>query len=369
MAFHIFTVTEDTFKIHLKYKFAWTWFNPILTESQNESDFDWSHTWVAEDISCCKVWDMIIFYVMWVWFFWFFEVTSTPFFDNWWNTYIDELKQKKLPYRLLFKVSKEYWLFLKPSLEWDTTDDLSLFKNPKVSDIQWNWLYKKLSWNRWCLHIFDWEWKNICKILEHFNQWEKIIRNVWLDYDKENKCIITIKNTNQYEWDINNNIEIKIESDYYVDSEHSLEFYIIKNRVKDIIWNNNKFLWCQTFASLWKRAIDILSISENNEWRIIELKKSNITPKLIKDTLYQINKYIKWAKSRYREDINLIIPILVFWPWVKKEKSNWDVTSNYNSILSFISDFNHNSNVEKIKIFEYELTSDNKLKFNEFKYD
>lgn len=369
MAFHIFTVTEETFEVHLKYKFAWTWFNPTLTESQNESDFDWSHDWVAEDIICCKKWDIIIFYVMWVWFFWFFEIVSTPFFEKSWKKYKKEL-WIKLPYRLLFKVSKEYWLFLNPSPEWETTDDLSLFDSPKVSDIQWNWLYKKLSWNRWCLHIFDWEGKNIFKILDFFNQSERVTRNIWLQYDKINHCIITTTKTLPYEWNIDNYIQCKINKNgNYIDSEHSLEFYIIENRVKDIIWNNNKFLWCQTFASLWKRAIDILSISENDVWRIIELKKSNITPKLIKDALNQINKYIKWAKSRYKENINWIIPILVFWPWLKKEKANWEITSNYSNILSFISDFNDNSNVEKIKIFEYELISDDKLKFNEFKYD
>lgn len=365
MAFHIFTVTEETFNVHLKYKFVGTGSNPRNPEWKIKDDWDWLHKWVAEDIICCNEWDRIIFYVMNVWFFWFFKAVSDPFLDEEWKTYFSEL-WIRLPYRILFEIDEDFGLFLKPSPEWETTDDLSIFDNPKISDIQWNWLYKKLSGNRGCLHIFDWEWENIKKIIKTFNT--KPIRSnpeLWLTYNSILRCIETNSKLFTYKWSTSRSISIDYE---LFSSEFSLEFFILKNRQVDILWKDPSFIGAQTIASLWKRAIDILAISPKREWRIIELKRGHITAKLFSGTLTQIQKYIKWARSRYIWYIKDITPIIVFREWFKKENKNGEISKKYAQLLNDIRSFNENSGVSLIEIYEYSI-SDDDIIFTPFTYD
>ena len=61
MTAHVFVVSKDTFPIHLKYMFAWTW-------AWNDGH---ENLWMISDVASCRKWDKILFFVIGVGFFGF----------------------------------------------------------------------------------------------------------------------------------------------------------------------------------------------------------------------------------------------------------------------------------------------------------
>jgi hypothetical protein len=165
MATYVFIVTKETFPIHLKYMFAGTG----AGEDGHEI------VGMIEDISGCRAGDKVIFYLTQHddedgKFFGVFEIKSEkPFWQEEGN-YPDEIKdKKKLTNRVLISPSEVY---SKGVTEWDALDNLDKLekgKESQVNELIWSLIYRKLEGKRGCTPIFDYEFKQLLRLLKKEN--------------------------------------------------------------------------------------------------------------------------------------------------------------------------------------------------------
>lgn len=400
MTAHVFVVSQETFPIHLKYMFAWTW-----------AWEDWhENLWMISDVASCRKWDKILFFVTWVGFFGSFKVKKEYFLDKTWDTYMDYQNKKwkteiikKLTNRILIEPFEVYSNWLS---EWDILDNLSNLPNWKKSNIQdflWSLLYRKLDWNRGCTPIFDYEYdlildqikavnnnkKLLCENL--FFNWNKIIeinepskeydlsnvinnvtlkKYIWKDkwdyiYEIEDK-IYDVKNNevnkNQFKrW---SKTELCLQKT--VESELELFFATYWNtntkqwkEVSKVIWKNIFYFWTQVVCSFWVKRIDILTIDKENIIRVIELKDTKyydwIIDEQLKYYLCWVDQYIKSSKDK------VIEPVIVI------NTTDWlDYDEINNKIITLSKEYKIKSKILPIKIFFWDIEEWD-IKFNLFK--
>lgn len=390
MTAHVFVVSQETFPIHLKYMFAWTW-----------AWEDWhENLWMISDVASCREWDKILFFVTWVGFFGSFKVKKEYFFNENWEKYMDFIDKKwknkiikRLTNRILIESDEVYSYGVS---EWDVLDNISnlpKWKNSNIQDFLWSLLYRKLDWNRGCTPIFDYEYDFILKIIKRI-EWNKLLNWNYIDFC--NWEIIEIWKHDLYK--INNEVSLVQLKDYKEDYYRTIEEKIIAikeswlewetsswklrtqwscelelelffsaywntntkqwKEISNVIWNNITYFWTQVVCSFWAKRIDILTISEDNIIRIIELKDKKYYDWIIDD---QLNYYLSWVDQYIKKDEKVIEPVIVI------NKTDWlDYSKIENKVIDLVKTYKIKSKVLPLKIFFWDIENWT-IKFNLFK--
>lgn len=386
MTTHLFIVDKDTFPAHLKYMFAGT------GKGDGEENIG-----MISDVSGCRIGDKILFYLTQDTaekrdgkFFGVFEVASKPFWQKKGDYLYEELGKRRLTNRVLIK---PFLVYPKGVSEWDTLDNLdnlSNGKNSKVNELIWSLIYRKLEGNRGCTPIFDYEFNQILRLIKaenkekslnlsknyQFNNEEIKILNNDLVYDESkisNKDFIPLTDDNGNTYSVKEKIikvrngQFKYKRKYKQEEriciqhkcEEELEYFFVSNIGFNIEINKitgkpeDLYFWgSQIFAGVGKRRIDVLTLSNKGELRIIELKDEEFD----EYQLNQILKYIKWARQYIREPKDKkIVPILVV----------NSISNAKEKLLSFNKEL---KDCEPIKVFIWKI-KDNNIIFEEFDYN
>ena len=283
MNYHLFVVDEESFKEHIRYGFVGT--------GTSKKTFN-IELW--EDIVRLKKNDKVIFYVKQVKkFYGVFKVASKPFFcsdaHNLPLSRISINPQKNqsiyLRYRALIGPDGVYQLGID---EFDLIDILP----KKTKDILWSVIYRKLRGQRGCSPLFDFEYKTIVKKIKEINKIDNgtLLKSGPLMF--ENKEILKSNKSKKYIWSTKNKYDIKkdILNDNY--SEHYLHAILLDN-LPIKIFKNMQWVANELYSGSGMQLVDIMSLN-NSIFSIIEIKKKEIN----KNITTQIEKYIKWLKSR-----------------------------------------------------------------------
>jgi len=391
MTTYVFIVTKDTFPIHLKYMFAGT----------GAGEDGHENIGMIEDISGCRKGDKVIFYLTQHEnkdgkFFGVFEIKSEKPFWQEGGDYPDEIKdKKKLTNRVLISSSEVY---AKGVTEWDSLDNLENLpqgKNSPANEMIWSLIYRKLEGKRGCTPIFDYEFKQILKLLKKENNDIKLknVKNYKLNDDQieelNNEINYDIEKITEIEIPLIDTINhlklspeekiIKVKSGEFKymgkykgreitktqsKCEEELEYFFIKNigfdkRINEIMGKDLIFWGSQIFCGVGKRRIDVLTISKENELKIIELKDEIF----LVTQFDQLKKYMIWTTQYVREPkIKKITPILVLYDSKEHIKTYQEDLKKFNEEIKII--YNQVSN---LKIFIWGIKED-KIYFEEVKY-
>ncbi len=388
---HVFIVDENTFPIHLKYMFAGT----------GAGEDGHENIGMIEDIGGCREGDKVIFYLTQHRgqdgkFFGVFEVVSNAFWDKEGAYLLTNLKP--LTNRIFIK---PFEIYSKGVSEWDALDNLQNLPNgikSPANEMIWSLIYRKLEALRGCTPIFNYEYEQLLSLIRKVNN-DKILKNV-KNYDFENEQIkelnddllnynktkitkseiplideikgityspeekiIKVKNGEfKYEGKYKGRTITKMQSK----CEAELEYFFVKNigfdeRINKIVGDTKDLVFwgSQIFCGVGKRRIDVLSISKENELKIIELKDEIF----LESQLEQIKKYIIWATQYIRKpDKKTISPILILYDSEESIKNYKDKIESFNKEIKKLYD-----KVNDLKIFKWDIEKD-KIYFTEVIY-
>lgn len=302
---HVLTVNPTTFKIHLNYMFGGTGQDGV------------EHNGGAlADIFGIREGDTILFYVTGNGFYGFFEpkvneTGSIVFYEKSSNQYLDsELGSKTLTYRLFIKPS-EFGVYSLGVREWDAIENPNQIKDHSVYNMQWSWIFKKLSGNRGCTAITPEEFELLKSILVSNNR--KLGSIDAYDFDNGMIHEKSVATTYMGNFDVVPRTEkslktIRLEEDLRI----CFTALAGKDKMLDAILDETKngkisFISNETKCSFGEKSIDLMFFTDQNKCILIELKNSfDITNNIIN----QVSGYARWISS-YKINLNEIIPILV----------------------------------------------------------
>ncbi len=382
MTAHVLVVNKETFPIHLQYMFIGTGAGQDAHENIG----------MISDISGIKEGDEILFYVEGFGFFGVFKAKTEVFWDVDGKYLVEQ--HKRLTNRLLIEPLEVY---SKGISEWDALDNLDNLPEGNKSSVNfliWSLIYRKLEAKRGCTAIFDYEYKQLLNLIKKENKNDglknvinynfiegKIIEldDPSIHYNSQktlSKGIPLMDSINNISMDVEKKISLVIERKFkYIQNlksggtrqctqgkcEAELEYFFIKNvgeeRVNKITGGKKDLMFwgSQVFCGFGKRRIDILTISKENEIRIIELKDVGF----LNDQLEQIKRYILWAVQYMREPEEKVIqPILV----LKESDIDFEAVIEFNEEVKKMEDRSKN-----LKIFKWKIEED-QIKFEEVIY-
>lgn len=304
MALHILTVDEITFKTHLEYMFIGTGKNGVSHQ-----------TGALADILSIRDNDEIIFYVMKKGFFGIFKAIGNVFYD--YNSYSNHSPQylnthlggKTLTYRMCIEGFQVYQNCIS---EWDMMENPDNIQNQSIFNMQWSWIFKKLSGNRGCLSIDNNEADLLKTILCQNNT---LLGNV-NNYLYDNGQIQILNNNSQYDPSCKNILprtntrlnKIYREEDLRIlftakANNHNILDQVLKPQINGDITLISNEISC----SFSERRMDLLFATTQAKCLLIELKNEFI----FNDSIYnQIKEYARWI-SAYKPQYEHIKPILV----------------------------------------------------------
>ncbi len=300
---HVFIVNEDTFSIHLQYKFAGTGAKNYDCEYLINNDVKVNAsrerllTGMIADVLRLKVGDNIIFYLQQTkthegMFFGSFIVSGDPFICN--DNYLDDKLSKKLIFRVPITENEVY---AKGITERDCLDSLEGITHP--SQMCWSLIYRKLKGNRGCTMITDYEYDRIMQKIRKINNNVNIVQKN-LNYDKEKNLIIKDEYSYNYEGKkekINIKDRLLYKKNKQLAFEAHLQAYILQNlySIEELKVNKEKISWIgnEVSCGVGMQSIDICFIQESKEnVNIIVCELKGVQPEYyIKN---QISKYIQW---------------------------------------------------------------------------
>jgi hypothetical protein len=337
--YHLLIVDSNSLNYHLKFGFIGT--------GRTDENFSIG---LWKDIERVKIGDKIIFYVQNIkMFFGIFEVTSLPFFDSNCPPYLQNIGELNiqtnngnsihLKYRALIKGTE---VFQNGIREFDLIDILP--ENTK--DVLWSLIYRKLLGSRGCSPLFPSEYERIREKLLENNQ---ILNGD--SFEIFNKEIRVIEGEH-YLGNTDRNFDNLERILSGKPSEFHLHSILLEKLPSNIFGNNIKWVGNEVYSGAAMQAIDLLSITQQDDYNIIEVKK-DVIPNSFS---YQIRKYVFWLKNRLQiESSNMIQPIII--------GSVSSLRQKRKRKSEFI-DFNSLNISKPLKYFEYELTHD-KLVFKE----
>ncbi len=313
MTTHILTVSETTFKTHLKYMF-------IGTGKNNAPHQDGA----LADILSIRENDNIIFYVEKVGFFGIFKAVGNVFYD--FNSYKNnkpqylnseleyknldgELESKTLTYRMKIKALEVYQ---NPMSEWDMMENPNNILNHSIYNLQWSWIFKKLKANRGCTAIDKLEFeqfkinliKNNTK-LSNVTNYKYLNRSINLlkdntTYDKS--CMTQIPRPAKRINEIKKEVDLRILFTAQAGNNKILD-QVLKPKENGNITSILNEVRC----SFSDRSMDLKFETDKNKCLLIELK--NVCE--FNNNIYnQIKEYSRWI-SNYKINYTNIIPILI----------------------------------------------------------
>jgi len=359
MATHILTVTETTFKIHLKYMFIGTGRNGY--SHQNGA---------LADILSIRENDNIIFYVMNVGFFGIFKAVGSVFYD--YNSYQnhhpqylnDYLDNKTLTYRMKIEALEVYQ---DPISEWDMMENPNNIQNQSIYNMQWSWIFKKLNAARGCLSLDNHEFTLFKNILIANNQ----RLNNGLNYNYTNRLISLLNDGTVYDTSCTTCSPRTDDVINKIDKEEDLRILFTAqsgnhNTLNQVLQPNNNgninLISNEILCSFSERKMDLLFGTDQNKCLLIELKNEFIFNTGIYN---QIKEYSRWI-SAYKINYINIIPILIikearilpkrrgskYFKYLSRTNRNNNVVSYwYQSILNEISQAKinlQNENIDRV---------------------
>lgn len=310
---HVFIVSEKTLKVHLEYGFSGTGVGEKDTSSIEKYKCDFlldnnieiNHNREAllvsmlADVSRIRKGDKILFYLQKSRnyegkFFGSFKVKDEPFIEN--NDYLLEELEKNLTFRLKIEPDKVY---AKGVSERNCLDSLEGITYPY--EMCWSLIYRKLSANRGCTMITDYEYQKIMEKIAKENDDQELI-GPFFTYNHSTNEIEMTADFSKYNNKNQNKIDIFPRLKYQDTIKHSLEIhlqaYILQHLEKieplkvidaPITWIGN-----EVHCGVGGQSIDIVFIQENKEelhYIVCELK--NVQPDIPSITK-QLKKYVEW---------------------------------------------------------------------------
>lgn len=357
---HVFIVNEQTFNVHLQYMFAGTGDGSnepqLNTQAAKKYEKENTLTEMIADISKVRLDDEVIFYVTGCKkFFGTFKIASLPFFNQKQNDYLGDKLGKYLPFRVKIK---PYQVYAEGVGEHEALDNIEGLLHPY--DMCWSLIYRKLTGNRGCSFITDFESKRLIDLIEKSNN-SQCLKTKGFYYDPDDRQIKGTSITKTYNRKSNGSLNIDIRLLNVKGSyEGHLQAYITQNFDKKL----KELLLPQDYVSLWignevvcsvgEQRIDILIISEtSNEIiiRIIELKDEHPKASVIEE---QLPWYIEWVDqyiaSNYKA-LNKPIKIIptVIATWYKKK------CDNRTNFIKALNTFNNKPQVKNGTILDMEF--------------
>lgn len=365
---HIFIVDENTFNIHLNYLFAGTGCkdNDLSCITNTKSTpTEKTLTGMIADISKVRVGDKVLFYVTGSKkIYGVFSVESEPFYEpfnpNKTNYLYDKLN-KNLTFRIRIKPLTVYSNGIN---EHEALDDISNIQHPY--QMCWSLIYRKLSGNRGCSFLTNFESERIIDLIKKKNNNVPLSGLTFL-YNKGTQKIEVSNQIYNYIGNTANTLDVfprlcEVSNSFEV----HLQAFItkmydksLKNLfgVKDNTWIGNEVV-----CSVGEQRIDILIIDEGDSEvniRIIELKCIKPYKEIIE---IQIPWYIQWVDQyispNYRKTVN-IIPTIIAENFTRntKRKINFNLAKiNFNSNIPKV----RNSHIKNLEFISFNLDRINK---------
>lgn len=306
--FHILTVNEKTFDIHLKYMFAGTGRNNYPEQMGAKID-----------ISAIRKGDTVVFYVEKVGFFGFFQVSSEPFYEQLDNNYLEIELGRNLTYRFFLKPHDHLNVYKFPKSEWEIIEEPKNIQEHSIFNMQWSWIFKKLNANRGLLTLPQDESINFVRIFIENNE---VISNNNFCYDSSIRQIkVSDKGFNYFDNLAVEKIEKYEDKLGKIEREEDLRWLFCNeigkntkygNLISEIVPLNETILYIgnEVVSSFSETRMDLVihtsDLNNKTKCYLIELKNEFIYNENI---YFQVYKYSKWISSYKIFDV--IIPILV----------------------------------------------------------
>lgn len=374
---HVFIVNENTFDIHLKYKFAGTGATDKRVPFLQSCNTDAIHftteknlVGMIADLSRIRIGDRIVFYLQATnkspgMFFGFFRVEKEAFFDeNDDKNYLRNELGRGLSFRVLIEPDE---VFERGLTEHEFLDDISTKEHPY--QLCWSLIYRKLKGNRGCTMLTDYEAEDLYNRLYEKNK-GVLLKGVNYAYDELNQRIIVNNYTYTYEG-LFGSISIEQRMLYKAGRgnafETHLQAYILqmldKLPLKELIlplpdeafWVGNEFS-----CGMGMQKIDLLVKQEQAGKvyiKVIELKDEIPSETIIAN---QILWYVQWILSymipNYEGKQIFVQPCII----AKKTESLMIVDSIKNTPIHNQSATAYIMQTEYIAFFEI---SDNRISF------
>ncbi|WP_297813376.1 hypothetical protein [uncultured Finegoldia sp.] len=372
---HVFIVNEQTFKLHLEYKFAGIGNKEVLSTFLTTTDISAKNfspiternlVCMIADISRIQIGDNIIFYLQSTGgqpgrFFGVFKAKTRAFFDeNDSDNFLKKELGKGLSYRILIEPS-EHGVFPEGVTEHDYLDSLEDKSHPY--ELCWSLIYRKLKANRGCTMITDFEFSDLLKKLKYINK-EYSLQSYNYTYDTRLKKIA--ENNKDFTYNgRTNSLSIKERLLYKIETGHAFEVHLQAYILQNILSLNlldfpgmDFWIGNEVSCGVGMQRIDILIIQEkDNEIfiKVIELKCVEPTRQILD---YQLDWYIKWLCDyiipNYQDKTVEVTPCIV------AKKTNDEDLIDYMRSKCFNTT---NSNIT-IKQTEYFAINENKSKID-----
>jgi hypothetical protein len=249
-------------------------------------------------------------------FFGIFKAVGNVFYD--YNSYSNHLPQyldtflggKTLTYRMCIEGFQEYQNCIS---EWDMMENPGNINQHSIFNMQWSWIFKKLSGNRGCLSVDDKE-ASLLKII--LSQNNTLLNNA-NNYLYNNSQIQVLNNNSQYDPLCQNVLPRTNNRLNTINTEEDLRILftakanshntILNQVLKPNINGNITFISNEISCSFSERRMDLLFATNKEKCLLIELKNEFI----FSNSIYnQIKEYARWI-SAYKPQYIKITPILV----------------------------------------------------------
>lgn len=347
MTTHVFIVDENTFPVHLEYRFAGT------TAGLGIS----SHIGLYADIARVRPGDRVYFYRLRKGFYGPFKIDPQSK-GVWWDPLNPTYLQDKLKLRLIYRVKviadNSYPIGIS---EWESLD--KYLRDPEKC--MWSLVYRKLKGERGCTAIFPWEDEFLLELIKRKNQENgklplRLESNEHLTWDGDKEEIVIREGefppydppTKEHVSEPPDPLEKVLSRS---GTEIHMQAFLTKNYgnfpESEIIFGPTKTLkWVgnEVACGLGMQKMDLFVINEaNNEkqFRIVELKKDPPDSK----TVEQFHRYIEWTKNFVKgANERNILPVLLC-----RNLEQQPLTS---SVIDSFKEFNNKAKVLPLEYIE-----------------
>lgn len=329
MTTHVFIVTEQSFKVHLRYMFVGTGakdngadFNGKTTSSLHAKSEDGLVAMMA-DFSRIRIGDYVIFYVQSTSgkegkFYGIYQIDSLPFYEpNGNNQYLLHALGKNLTFRALIKPYKVYETGV---TEWEALDEIRNINSP--SQMLWSLIYRKLKGNRGNTMITIYEAERLFGLIRAKNNNQYITTGNSYSYDGDKQIALNtpqaVYRGSQIKFNILPRLLYKKNNGraYEAHLQMYIAQYIGSNPSLDNALNidSNTLEWLgnEVSCGVGMQRIDIMFSKRNDEAdrEIVPIELKAVPAS--EDNVRQISRYVDWIEQYYISNRpSTIRPVLI----------------------------------------------------------
>ncbi len=331
MTAHVFIVGDQTFPLHLQYKFAGIGAKDNTYIDFNNSPFTKLYhsterklVGMIADISRIRKGDRVLFYLQNSngnegRFYGIFRVSEdTTFLDNDNdNQFLLKELKKSLTFRVLIEPEEVY-----PDgiTEWVALDEIHELEKPH--QMLWSLIYRKLKANRGCTMITPYEEQHLCDLIRK-NQSPLICENRLLNFDTvSRKIIVSNKDSRVYSGTktkfslmprINEKIKRNLQFEVHLQAQITHEIGRTNDSLTNILLGQNEITWLgnEVGCGVGMQSIDVMIAYENQCHHIMPIELKATYPE--ESHLRQIKRYVDWVEQYYTPNHPTIIiePVLI----------------------------------------------------------